>query len=118
MTLGQKIKQLRKQANLSLRELEKKVDANFTYLSKIENDRTDDRPPSEDLLKRIAKELNTDADELLRLAQRIPNDVKKYLLKNKETLEFLRSAIDKNVSTESWNDLIKKMDASKKNEKQ
>ena len=100
MTLGQKIRELRKRANLTLRQLGDKVDTDFTYLSKIENDKTDNRPPSEDLIRRIAKALRADGDELVSLVDRIPKDLEELLKKNKASVDFLRSA--KGKSPEFW----------------
>jgi len=103
MTLGQKIRELRKRANLTLRELQDKVHTDFTYLSKIENDKTDNRPPSEDLIRRIAKALKADGDELVSLLDRIPKDLEELLKKNKASVDFLRSA--KGKSPEFWKKL-------------
>ena len=57
-------------------------------LSKIENGKV---VPSEDLIGRMAEYYNTDRDELLLLAQRIPEDVRRILRENpREALQFLR----------------------------
>ena len=86
---GARLRELRKQAGLSQRELADKVKINFTYLSKIESGVMP--PPSEKVILRLAEVLNIDKDELMTLAGKIPSDIVQ-ILKNREALQFLRSA--------------------------
>lgn len=80
-TVGQRIRQIRKERNLTQRELAERVGINFTYLSRVENDRLDDeQTPREETLQRIAKALRADADELLLLARRIPDSYRDRIL--------------------------------------
>ena len=54
MTFGERIRQLRKAKNLHQNELAAKVGINFTYLSKIENDKLETGDfPSEDTIKKL-----------------------------------------------------------------
>lgn len=80
-TVGQRIRQIRKERNLTQRELAERVGINFTYLSRVENDRLDDdQTPREETLQRIAKALRADPDELLLLARRIPDSYRDRIL--------------------------------------
>lgn len=80
-TVGQRIRQIRKERNLTQRELAERVGINFTYLSRVENDRLDDeQTPREETLQRIAKALRADPDELLLLARRIPDAYRERIL--------------------------------------
>lgn len=80
-TIGRRIREIRKQRNLTQRELAERVGLNFTYLSRVENDRLDaDQTPREDTIQKIARALNTDADELLLLARRIPDSFRDRIL--------------------------------------
>ena len=55
-TFGERIRDLRTAKNLTQRELADKVEINFTYLSKIENDKLEkDQFPREDTIKKLAK---------------------------------------------------------------
>lgn len=56
MTLGEKLKAFRKSSKLSLKSLSEKTDVSISFLSDIENNRSN---PSIDNLKLIAKALNT-----------------------------------------------------------
>ncbi|MFC1870224.1 tetratricopeptide repeat protein, partial [Chloroflexota bacterium] len=60
----------------------------FTYLSKIESGVVP--PPSEKVIFKLAETLNTDRDDLIITAGKIPSDIAE-MLKNRETLQFLRS---------------------------
>ena len=81
MTFGERIRELRKAKNLTLRDVAKKVKVNFTYISKIENHKLDfGEFPSEDLIRKLAKVLEASEDELLLLAKKIPEDIKQRVL--------------------------------------
>jgi transcriptional regulator with XRE-family HTH domain len=84
---GQRLRELRKAKGLSQKDLAGKVDIDFTYLSKVENGRMS--PPSEKTILALAKALNTDSDELLALANKIPSDLAKNM--DLETIKLLRS---------------------------
>ena len=91
MNFGQKIRQLRKARTLSQRELAGKVRVSFTYISKIENGHLDFGDyPSEELILKIAKALDADADELLLLAEKIPASVRKRVIQRPDV--FLKLA--------------------------
>ena len=80
-SVGQRIREIRKQRNLTQRQLADRVGINFTYLSRVENDRLDDeQTPREDTLQKIARALSADADELLLLARRIPGNIRDRIL--------------------------------------
>lgn len=80
-TIGQRIREIRKSRNLTQRELADRVGLNFTYLSRIENDRLDaDQTPREETLQKIADALEADTDELLLLARRIPDSFRNRIL--------------------------------------
>lgn len=80
-TVGQRIREIRKERNMTQRQLAEKVGINFTYLSRVENDRLDaEQTPREDTLQKIAKALQADADELLLLARRIPDTYRERIL--------------------------------------
>src|SRR3990172_3147037 len=85
---GLRLRELRKQAGLSQRELAEKIGVNFSYLSKIESGVMP--PPSEPVILKLAEVLKADKDELIILAGKIPSDIAQ-ILKNQKALELLRS---------------------------
>ena len=68
---GTLIRQARKEQKYSQRELAKLLKIDFTYLSKLENNRAD-YAPKEDIIRKLAKYLNLNDEELIFLAGRIP----------------------------------------------
>lgn len=77
-TFGNLIRQARRQKEYSQRELAKLIGVDYTYLSKLENDRAG-YPPSEEVIHELARHLELNEDELRRLAGRItPEDAKVF----------------------------------------
>lgn len=72
MTFGEKIRELRKRKDLSQRDLAGRVDIDFTYLSKIENGKVP--PPSDKVIRKLARELEADLEELLTLAAKVSQE--------------------------------------------
>lgn len=70
MDFGSRVKELRRQQELTQREVADNLAVDFSYISKIENNRLDVLP-SEDLIRRIAGLLQADAEELLNLAGKL-----------------------------------------------
>lgn len=68
---GELIRQARKEKGYSQRDLAKLLGLDFTYLSKLENDRAD-YAPKEEAIRAIAHHLSLDEEELIFLAGRIP----------------------------------------------
>lgn len=85
---GQQIRQARKEKGYSQRDLAKLVNLDFTYLSKLENDRAD-YPPKEDVIRKLAEHLELDAEELVFLAGRIPEQDEEFLKQNYKEMPAL-----------------------------
>lgn len=85
---GQMIRQARKDRGYSQRELAKLLELDFTYLSKLENDRAD-YPPKEKVIRSLAHHLALDADQLIFLAGRIPQEDESLLREHYENLPTL-----------------------------
>jgi transcriptional regulator with XRE-family HTH domain len=81
MTFGEKIRALRKDQHLSQRDLARKVRVNFSYISKIENERLDFSDyPGEELILKLARALEADVDDLLILARKVPERVRQRVI--------------------------------------
>jgi HTH-type transcriptional regulator, competence development regulator len=117
MTFGQRIRKLRKAKGLTQRELAERVAAglreedrrgfDFTYLSKIENDRLP--PPSTAAILQLARELDADSDELLALAGKAPPDIGETLKKSQAARLFYRSAANLRLSENDWRALLEEL---------
>lgn len=81
MRFGDRVRQLRKAKNLGQRALAKEIGVSHTYVSKIENEKLDFGDyPSEELIGKIAKALDADEYELLLLAEKIPEQIRKRVM--------------------------------------
>lgn len=107
MTFGERIRGRRKDHDLTLRELAEIVGIDFTYLSKIENDRA--QAPSEETIGKLAMQLNEDLDELILLADKLPAEFEADLLARPEhqVAELYRSLRGKQYSDEEWKKIVK-----------
>lgn len=89
-SFGNLIRQARKNKGYSQRELAGLLKVDFTYLSKLENDRAD-YAPKEDIIRALARNLDLDEEELIFLAGRIPQQYEDLLKQNpKEMLMLFR----------------------------
>ncbi len=87
-SFGDKIKSLRGANGFSIKHLANSLKVNYTYLSKIENDKS---IPSEEFIENIAHILNYDPDELKVHAGKIPEDIRNILKENpREAIDYLR----------------------------
>jgi transcriptional regulator with XRE-family HTH domain len=98
MTFGERVRELRKAKNLTLRDLAAKVKVNFTYLSKIENHKLDFGDyPGEGLIRKLAKVLGAEEDELLLLAEKIPDDIRRRVVQRPDAFRKFASLDDKTI---------------------
>ncbi len=86
---GSKLKNLRKEHKITQRDLADSVGVDFTYISKMENGKLENSPSIETIIK-IANVLETNADELLILANKIPETIRKTIVDDNLAAAFLR----------------------------
>jgi transcriptional regulator with XRE-family HTH domain len=87
---GGRVRELRKAKNLGQRKLAEMIGVSHTYVSKIENEKLDFGDyPSEELIRKIAAALEADEHELLNLAEKIPEEIKKKVLEHPEVFRKL-----------------------------
>lgn len=72
MSFGNKIRELRLAKGLAQRDLAELVRIDFTYLSKIENNKVP--PPSDEVIHQLAEHLEANEEELLTLAAKVDSD--------------------------------------------
>jgi len=88
-SFGEKLRNLRKKRGEGIKVLAKSLNVNYTYLSKIENNKA---TPSEEFIEKIAQVFNYDGEELKIMAGKIPEDVSRILRENpREAIAHLRS---------------------------
>jgi len=95
-SFGAKIREMRYQRGIGIKKLAPELGVDYSYLSRIENNKV---LPSAEIIERFAKYFNQDKDELMILADRVPEDVMRILRERpKETLALLRESFKANVN--------------------
>ncbi len=107
MKFGERVKELRMKERITQRQLAEILDVNFTYVSKIENDRLE-APPSEKLIRRLALVLRTNPDDLVELAGKIDSrKLQEIAMEKPEASQVLRRIQRDPPSTRQWKRISK-----------
>jgi len=110
-TFGKKLRELRVNSDIGLRELARLIDKSPGYLSDVEHDNVP--PPSEDVILKIAAALSVDKKELLIAAQKMDPAISSYVAQDPEAADFLRMAQEKKFDSGDWDTLTKLAEAAK-----
>ncbi len=102
-TFGQNLREIRRFKGISQRELAKSVGVDFSYISKIENDRLP--PPAADTIVKICEALSVPPDELLAMTGKMPSQVKQMVGTSSSALQFMRQAQSMKITDEEWDKL-------------
>jgi transcriptional regulator with XRE-family HTH domain len=98
MTFGERIRELRQAKQLTLRDLAAKVGVGFTYISKIENHKLEEgHGPSEKLIHKLAAALDANEEELLLLAEKVPEPIRKRVCERPEVFQVVARMNDKEM---------------------
>lgn len=102
-SLGTLIRRLRKEKGLTQASLGEAIGVGESYISKIEADKLS-YTPSEDTLRLLAKELETDQLELLSLAEKAPEEMKE-IAKSEQARVFFSLVRTSRIDSDDWQDL-------------
>lgn len=102
-TFGQYLREQRRKARISQRELARQVSVDFSYISKLENDRLP--PPSAKTVIAIADALGTPRDEILARGGKIPNEVEEAIGTSPGAQGFLQEAQLLRPSDQEWEEM-------------
>lgn len=92
MKLGHRLRQVRKSLGLGIKALAKQMRIDHSYLSRIESGRVQ---PSEQVIRKVARVLTHDEDELMLLANRIPRPWRDVIKDSpQEATSLLRESIE------------------------
>ena len=87
-SFGSLLRKLRLKKGLSIKKLSSDLNINYTYISKLENNKS---VPSEDFVKKLSEVFGYDREELMIKAGKIPDDILNILRDNpKAAADFLR----------------------------
>lgn len=111
MTFGARLRELRKERGLTLRGLAEAVGVDFTYLSKIENEKAGYLPGA-DTIRALAEALQADPLELLELADKVPPEMARFT-GSAGARRFLKRA-QEIASPDDWEALLKLLEKRQK----
>jgi transcriptional regulator with XRE-family HTH domain len=98
MTFGEKLRMLRRAKGLTLRGLASQVAVGFTYLSRVETGTmTYGDFPSVALIHRLADALDANENDLLLLAEKIPEPVRNRVLQRPDAFLAFAACDDKTL---------------------
>lgn len=110
--LGARIRELREETDLSVRELARQVKVSAPFLSDVELGR---RHPSDDVLGAIASALGTTLNELKKHDARPPVQELKRIATNDPAMGFaLRRVVDDGISADELLKFLERHDRKKK----
>jgi len=108
-TFGQLLKEIRNAKSISQRDLAEKIDVDFSYISKIENDRLP--PPSADLIKKISSALEVSDDILWAYSGKLDNELTNMITSSPEAIKFMNQVRNMNLSHDDWKKLTNNLKA-------
>jgi transcriptional regulator with XRE-family HTH domain len=99
-SFGRKLQALRRSKSVTQRDLADRVGVDFSYISKVENDRLP--PPAAETIERLCKALDVPTDELMGLTDKLPTDLRQLLVENRSARDFMREAQEMRLSDHEW----------------
>ena len=107
-TLGEHIRELREERDLSLRELAAKIEVSAAFMSDVELGR---RQPSDKHMAAVARALGTSLEDLQEYDTRPPlREFRRATLANPEYGFAFRKMLDKKISSEELLEFIRQQD--------
>jgi transcriptional regulator with XRE-family HTH domain len=106
-TFGQALRDIRRSKGVSQRQLAEKVGVDFSYISKVENDRLP--PPAADTIVKICEALKVQSDALLALTGKIPTEIKDTISSSPAAMQFIRNARSLDLTEQEWAELTRQL---------
>lgn len=100
-SFGQVLRHFRQKAGITQRELARRIGVDFSYISKLENDRLP--PPAADTIVTICQTVGQSPVQLLALRGKIPSEVEEAIATNPSAQEFLKEAQLMKLTDSEWN---------------
>ncbi|MCD0459552.1 helix-turn-helix domain-containing protein [Roseiconus lacunae] len=98
MQFGTRVRELREQCEWTQKELADRLDVSVSYISKVENERLHFGDyPSAKFIHKLAAELYADEDELLLLADKVPEVIRKRIRERPEAFRMFASLNDRQI---------------------
>lgn len=108
-TFGDILRDRRRNAGISQRDLAAKIGVDFSYISKLENGRLP--PPASDTAGRIAEVLNCAVEDLLAAAGKFPSGVEGAIASEPAAIRFLQKAADLDLTQNEWERMLSRLES-------
>jgi HTH-type transcriptional regulator, competence development regulator len=106
-SFGIALKDKRRAAGLTQRELAERSSLDFSYISKLENGRLP--PPAADTVVTLCKVLGISPEQLLALTRKIPSAVQENVSSSASAQHFLLEAERMSLTDSEWGDLTQSL---------
>ena len=106
-TFGQTLKEIRRNKDVTQRQLATDVGVDFSYISKIENNRMP--PPAADTIVKICDVLGVSPDDLLAMTGKMPTPIKEAISDKPAAQQFLREAQTMTLTDDEWSVLTQQL---------
>jgi transcriptional regulator with XRE-family HTH domain len=103
-TFGQTLKAIRREKGVSQRELADKVGIDFSYVSKVENDRM--APPAADTIQKICEVLKISTELLLSKSGKITGEISDAISSSQSAIKFMNEVTNMRLTDHEWDRLI------------
>lgn len=104
-TFGQLLKSIRREKGVPQRDLADQVGVDFSYISKIENDRLP--PPSAETTIKICQALGVSEELLLSNSKKISADMSQAMSASPSAIKFMNEVKTMGLSDQEWDKLTK-----------
>lgn len=95
---GKRVRELREQRGLTQRELARRLDVSTSYVNKVENGKLHAGDyPSEKFIHKLAGELDADEEELLLLADKVPEKLRRRIRERPDVFRAVAGLSDQQL---------------------
>lgn len=102
-SFGELLRDKRRKAGITQRDLAAQARLDFSYISKLENDRIP--PPAADTIVAICRILNIEPVELLAASGKLPGDIQSTVGSSAAAQSFLQNASKMGLTEQEWKEL-------------
>jgi transcriptional regulator with XRE-family HTH domain len=106
-SFGQELRERRRAAGLTQRDLAERARLDFSYISKVENNRIG--PPAADTVVELCRILRIPPEELLALVGKLPTKVGQIVGSSQAAQEFLKQAQEMRLSDDEWRQMAERL---------
>ena len=103
-TFGQLLKAIRREKGVSQRDLADRVGIDFSYISKVENDRM--APPSADTIQKICEVLEVSTEVLLSKSGKLTGELSEAITSSPSAIKFINEIKDMRLTDHEWDRMI------------